>query len=410
MNLFKKIWSKNFLKAKEPIDKFAEDIGGLRGDFSWIKYYKGQKVDSFTYHNDITNLSKSTIIRLLAQGTSNWRGAIVPTNYKITKMRFGNAPYTHGSFDYNNTNELPLCYYDLSEIVYRPNLTNSNTDYSPAGGRYTTTSGNTPAGAISLDSDSDVSKTFARTFFTNWTAGGLITLNITPNNFSTSGNTINFNQTRPPSHKTLLVELLNSTNTVVGSLLFDSIYTRNSSGNNPTDIVTGTQFLSSTDTDHKLVYDYSGGVWRLQFKLGSGVVTNIVNVRISFKIGLYNIVNSIVPTLGLNTGSAGTAIDRFPDSSGIDYYPITSLTYNDSDTSFIDDYSATFSIVMAQNQGNGLSGLKVNYTEAFLFNESNDLFSIIRFPYPAIEGETKVGFEKTSDLSYLISWTIKSII
>lgn len=36
-NLFKRIWNKNFVKANDKIDKFADDIGGLKGYFSWKK-------------------------------------------------------------------------------------------------------------------------------------------------------------------------------------------------------------------------------------------------------------------------------------------------------------------------------------------------------------------------------------
>ena len=411
MNLFKKIWNKNFLKAKEPLDKFSEDIGGLRGEFGWTKYYNGKKVDAFSFHNEITSLSKSTVIRLLAQGSSSWRGTIDPTQYKISRMRFGNAPYTSNSFGYNN--DLNLYYYDLSESVFRPNLTNENT-YSPAGGRFFIGNPSAPTGStgpILSNSLSSVVKTINRvTEYTSWTNDKIVPISITTDNFNSG---VVFDQERPPSHKTLLVEFLNSQGNVIASLNFNTVYSRDTDGNNPI-INTGTNYLNNTPTNHKLYYSYPTGTetkgrWIIQFMLGSGVVTDIINIRISFKVGYYNMVNSIVPKTGYNFGS-GIASARFPLSSGVDYYSTTAPVYNNSEgSSFIDDYSATFSITMAQNEGNGSSGSPVYYTEAFLFNSKDDLFSIIRFPYYANITETPRGFQKSSQYSYLISWTIKSI-
>jgi hypothetical protein len=406
MNLFKKIWTKNFLKAKEPIDKFSEDIGGLKGEFSWIKYKDGKKIDNFTYHNDITDLSKSTVIRLLSQGTSSWNGLIDPTQYKISKMRFGNAPWN----DHNS--DLPLCYYDLSESVYRDNLTNpTNAEYSPAGGRYLEGSNSTPTGVINSGSNSQISLTKQPSDFSNWGQNALIGINITSNFFSTPGNTIQLIEKRPPSHKTLLIELLSVSGSVLASLTFNSIYSRDTDGNEPTSINMGSNYLFSSD--HKLYYDYTASIWKIQFKLGSGVISNITSVRISFKTGAYNIANSIVPKIGYNLGS-GTAINRFPLSGGIDYYSISNLAYSDSvASSFVDDYKVTFSIPMAQSEGNGVFsgiGTPVLYTEAFLFNARDDLFSIIRFPPEITQGISKVGFSKDSTVAYFISWTIKSIL
>jgi hypothetical protein len=401
MNLFKKIWTKNFLKGKESLDKFSEDLGGLRGEFGWIKYSNGIEIDKFSYHNEITNLSKSTVIRLLAQGTSIWNGTIDPTQYRISKIRFGNAPIA------NHSSDLALSYYDLSEAVFRNNLTNS-TSFSPAGGRFVDGSGNTPSGVINSDSKSNVSRNFPSANFTNWGSNAVVIINITSDNFSTTGNILNLIEKRPPSHKTLLVELLDGSNAVIGSLTFNSIYSRDTIGNSPTSIVPGINLLSTDSINHKLYYDYSSSNWKIQFRLGIGNVSSIINVRVSFKTGSYNIVNSIVPKFGYNSGS-GAANERFPVSSGIDFYSVSNSTYNDSiGSSFVDDYSATFSITMAQSEGNGSSGLPIYYTEAFLFNNRDDLFSIVRFPYPSVS--TPRGFEKDNTVSYLISWTIKSIL
>jgi hypothetical protein len=410
MNLFRKIWTKNFLKGKESLDKFSEDIGGLKGEFSWIKYKNGEKVDAYSQKNEITNLSKSTVIRLLAQGTSAWRNTIDPTQYKISRMRFGNAPYTSNDFDY--TSNLSLYYYDLNESVYRPNLTSSS-EYSPAGGRYPIGTAGVSAsiiGPINSNSLSSVVKTItvSETYSTIWESGRVIPISITSNNFPN----VVFDADRPPSHKTLLIEFLDAGSTSLASLNFNTVYSRDPVGSNPV-VNAGNNYLNSSSSSHKLYYNYptgtdATGYWTMQFTLGNGPISNIRSIRISFNVGKYNMVNSIVPKTGYNAGS-GTASARFPLSSGIDYYSTITPVYNNSISgSFIDDYSATFSITMAQNEGNGSSGLKVYYTEAFLFNTKDDLFSIIRFPYPS--ETTPKGFEKNSTLSYLISWTIKSIV
>jgi hypothetical protein len=410
MNLFKKIWNKNFIKGKEPIDKFSEDIGGLAGEFKWIKYQNGVQVDTFSFHNEITSLSKSTVIRLLAQGTSSWRGTIDPTQYKISRMRFGNAPYTSNNFAYGT--DLGLYYYDLLEPVYRPNLTSSSS-YSPAGGRFPLATPGAPAGStgpININSASNVSSgpILASTYGNTWTANKVIPIAITSNIF---GSAI-VDSDRPPSHKKLLVEFLNSTGNVIASLNFNTIYSRDTNGNLPI-VNSGSSYLNSSANAHKIYYNYptgadTKGYWTVQFTLGTGTVSNITSFRITFPSGYYNMVNSVVPKTGYNFGT-GVAATRFPLSSGIDYYSTVSAVYNNSTgSSFIDDYSATFSVTMAQNEGNGSSGLNVYYTEAFLFNSRDDLFSIIRFPFPS--DSTPKGFEKNAASSYLISWTIKSIL
>ena len=88
MNLFQKIWSKNFKKGQESIDKFSEDIGGLEGVFSYTPIVNGIKGNPTSIKNTITHLSKSTVIRLLAQGASStYRGTLSPTDFKISKMK-----------------------------------------------------------------------------------------------------------------------------------------------------------------------------------------------------------------------------------------------------------------------------------------------------------------------------------
>ena len=419
MNLFKKIWTKNFLKAKEPIDKFADDIGGLNGQFSWIKYRNGEKIEQYSQPNTITNLSKSTVIRLLAQGNSSyWRGQIDPTQYSISRMRFGNAPYA----DHNDIDNLKLHYYDISERCYRDNATESF-EFSSAGGRYPVGGNSVTAitGRIPFQEGSDVSIPIVRnpTNFPNWSANANIDLSI---NAALLGSDYDdYNQENPPSHKTLKVELLNSSLAIIGTVEYVRVYSRysvNDVGNIATTVTNITPNLLSTDiNNHNLKYESpigtQDGYWRIRFKLGAGQIETVTRVRISFKIGAYNIINSIVPKIGYNYGIGITQTDRYPLGVGSnrDYYDTVTPIYRDSIAgSFIDDYSATFSITMTQTEGNGITNLPVYYTEAFLFNSKDDLFSIIRFPYdPQINTPPK-GFSKNSETSYLISWTIKSIL
>ena len=415
MNLFKKIWTKNFLKAKEPIDKFADDIGGLNGQFSWIKFHNGQKIDQYSQKNTITNLSKSTVIRLLAQGNNSyWRGEIDPTQYSISRMRFGNAPF----IDHNT--DLNLCYYDISEKCYRNNATDGNPgEFSPAGGRYNS-GGGTPSGEITREFGSDPSIPIERnsTNFPNWTVGANIDLSINPALLGT--NYSDYNQENPPSHKSLVVQLLNSSNSVISTITYGTVYSRysvNDIGNVATNVDSQSAIVSTTPEDHNLKYESpigsDKGYWRVRFKLGNGPISNVARVRISFKIGAFNVINSIVPKIGYNFGIGKTQTTRYPLGTGSnrDYYDTVTPIYSDSiGGSFIDDYSATFSITMTQTEGNGSSGSPVFYTEAFLFNSKDDLFSIIRFPYFTGINSTPRGFSKNSSTSYLISWTIKSIL
>jgi hypothetical protein len=419
MNLFKKIWTKNFLKAKEPIDKFSDDIGGINGQFSWIKYQNGQKVDQYVQQNQITNLSKSTVIRLLAQGSNSyWRGQIDPSQYSISRIRFGNAPYA------NHNDDLNLCYYNISEISNRNNSTSgSEGEFSPAGGRFRTGSADPSiSGPIPSQNFSSVSVSKVRnnTNFPTWTAGSNIDLSINPgllgNNYD------DYVTENPPSHKTLNIELLNSSNIVLARINYGTIYSRysnNDVGNVSSTIdVNSSNVVSATPTHHDLKYESpvgtDKGFWRVRFKLGSGSINDVATVKINFKIGSFNIINSIVPKTGYNKGIGKTQATRYPLGTGSnrDYYDTVAPIYSDSISgSFIDDYSATFSITMTQTEGNGSANLPVYYTEAFLFNSKDDLFSIIRFPYPAPTPSIgKLGFEKDSTLSYLISWTIKSIL
>jgi hypothetical protein len=406
MNLFQKIWNKNFLKGKTSPEKLSEDLGGLQGTFSYISYKNGKQIDAHSFSNALTDLSKSTTIRLLAQGTTPWKGTIVPANYKISKMRFGNAEYSN-----EKNADLGLHYYKPSEISARGNSTENSSGYpySPAGGRYLSSSSEIYKGPILADSQSNPLSSFSVSSFTNWSIGSNITIEFNNANFPAI-----VDKTVSPSHRSLYVQLFTtaSPNTPTATLQFSNIYTRAPGGSASTSIANGNElYFNASTSAHFIYYDFSTNSWKLTFRLGTSLlINNITSFKVGFSIGKYNIINSIVPPFGYNTGSGGAA-ERFPLSSGIDYYNTSAPTYgNSAGNSSIDDYSATFSVTMGETQGNGVvgTGAPVAYTEAFLHNASDDLISIVRFPYPtAIDG--KIGFEKTSDVAYLISWTIKAL-
>ena len=408
-NLFQKIWNRNLLKGKTKIDKLAEDLGGLKGTFSVTKILKGQKVSTNTFNNALTDLSKSTAIRLLAQGTSPWVGNIDPMDYKISRMRFGNAEWIAPTGYVNKNADLALHYYKPTEISARGNFTDYSTQYpyAPAGGRFLTTSNENNKGQILPETAAVVSKTFSKSIFPDWNTGVFITLEFNSATFSSI-----VDATIPPSHRSVSIKfyLPNITDSIC-AIEWGNVYSRDPLGSSASSVLIGNiQYIDPDPTIHKIYYDYSSKTWKLQFKLGaSPQVSNLSSFKIGFEIGRFNIVNSVVPQFGYNTGS-GTGGQRYPLSSGTDFYPTVIPNYNNSEVnSAIDDYSATFNVTMGTTQGNGSAGVSVAYTEAFLFNSKDDLFSIIRFPYPAIQGETKSGFEKNSDVAYLISWTIRAL-
>jgi hypothetical protein len=408
-NLFQKIWNKNLLSGKTKLDKLSEDIGGLKGTFSVTKFLKGNKVSTHSFNNALTDLSKSTVVRLLAQGTSPWVNTIDPMDYKISRMRFGNAEWTTPTGYWNKNADLNLHYYKPSEISNRGNFTDYSAQYqfSPAGGRFLTTSNETNKGPILPESAANVSRLFQKSVFPDWNTGVYITFEFNSALFPSI-----VDLTTPPSHRSVNIKfyLPNITDSVC-AIEWGNIYSRDPLGSSASSVLIGNiQYIDPDPTTHKIYYDYSSKSWKLQFKLGaSPQVTNLSSFRVNFEIGRFNIVNSIVPQFGYNTGS-GVGGQRYPLSSGTDFYPTVTPTYNNSEiNSAIDDYSATFNVTMGTTQGNGSAGVSVAYTEAFLFNTKDDLFSIIRFPYPAIQGESKVGFEKNSDVAYLISWTIRAL-
>ena len=458
-NLFKKIWNKNFVKGNEKLDKFSDDVGGLKGHFSWKKLDKNNNIIGESgIHNDITNLSKSTVIRLLAQGTPKYRNQIIdPAKYKISRMRFGNASYKVNNYNYGGVKDEDLSfskkmyYYDNTEQVFRPNENdgvgkNGIKNFKCAGGKAPSLS----VGAISSSSQSIIRKDFyinenykddtlltdneiySSDKFGNISSGIInIPIDKSLKYFSYLNTFSSEAKLYPPSHDTLKITLtyFDSTNNISFTEVFEStqlekiIYNRSLTGN----FIPSSNSSGFINTDNqadviKLVYDNNLQLWRIIFNLNSSYFTNntsriLGRIRIQYEIGKYNVINSIIPKTGVNSGSS---INRF---TAEDYYPLVSSIYDSSPTDFIDDYSVIFSSIMNVDQGNGEVGnsLPVIYTEAYLFNDLDDLFSSItysQFPtdnnneYNGDTSNTSLSraFIKTNSDAYLFQWTIKALI
>ena len=176
----------------------------------------------------------------------------------------------------------------------------------------------------------------------------------------------------------------------------------------------------------KLTFDNNLDLWKINFGLTSSYLTqNFTNntatvlgrITVEYNIGKYNIINSIIPKTGINAGSIQS---RFTSDN---YYTMVNNVYDSSPTDFIDDYSVNFSSIMNIDQGNGQTGstLPVIYTEAYLFNDMDDLFSSIIYTDFPVEnnnqynGDTSSSslsraFIKTNNDAYLFQWTIKALI
>lgn len=414
-NLFRHIFHKSLSRAKNQRDlnKLQDDVGGLIGTFRWdqIDNKSGLVIASSGGKNQVTNLSKSAVIRLISQGTSNFVGAIDPTDYRITKMRFGNAPY----LDHNGTPDKTRAYLDYNEKVFRNNLTTygGTPQRAGAGGNTGASLAGSPTGTIISQSGSDLTVNFLLSAFGGYTTVSNTTIEINLTGNSQFPGIIGY---RPPSHESLSINVKDNVSAVVETQTFYNEYSRVATGNpsTRTDVVGGNPIIVSS----KLVWNVIQSQWRLQITfddkdaVGSRLTANITSFDVKFKIGAYNIANSIVPKSGANKGS-GTESLRFVD---LDYYSVSAanLTYSNAPLLYdVDDYAAAFSVTMNGTEGNGLGGdlYPVVYTEAFLFCESGDLFSILRFDGPDTYGAGGgTGFVKDSTNSLFLTWSVSAAL
>jgi len=435
MNLFKKIWLENLKKNKEPLQRFVEDIGGIKGKFSWTKLDKNlNPIDKMCITNAVTINGRSSIVRLLAQGVSSKVGAINPLDYKISKMRFGNAKLDPISGVISA--DLDLHYYDLTEISRRVNSTDDSNalvvgTVRGAGGRssnfLTTPSSNTrPSVSFNTIAANQVSNS-GYTFRPNESIIRTITGAIEFPNVKVSTDTT---PAREPSHKSLEVLLFDANNVLIEAIKFGGKYNKAIGGNRATDygtgVIAGPEVTVSPyttivypniaintkvlDLDNTILYYDVDKRWKLFLKAkavadlnnpGNFAGHQVARYVVRFNIGQYNIIDSIVPVVGFNTGEGTNNVTRFANQP--DSYSISNVAFSDGDNNSIDDYSVAFSVIMGANQGNGAGtgndDRNVYYNEAFLFNERNELFSIVRM-------DADNGFIKNPDTAYLLTWQL----
>lgn len=415
MNLFKKIFLKHLHKGQEPISKLVDDVGPLSGIIN-VKGHDirtGKIIHNEIQDNLLVNLSKSNVIRLIGQETSPWLGAMTSSDQKITRMRFGNNDGVAAAA----TN-----YYDINEPSYRennPSLGGNVTSNFPGGKNTGSTTSKIASEALS---DIDTSYAVAG----NYTAGPNSTKIFT---VSSGSGTSYPSDSRPPAHGSFTVKLHTGDPTTTGvleeTIVFAATnvqYTRVSTGNPPSKITTvsATEFISTPITrpdspnysyddpitGTKLYYDYTTGSsgWKFMLEetaasLAAGDYYNYIQQE--FQKGTYNVINSIVPRDGYNSGAGTTISTRYTDNTAGDYYPILAgVEYRDSADADVDDVSVTFSASMPGSYGNGeTSGTSdsIHYEEAFLFNDNDDLFSMIALNTP---------FSKDENSAFFISWTI----
>lgn len=413
MNLFKKIFWKNF--SKTPAMKLADDLDPklLKGSFQITEYdpMTGRVLGVSKKHNTLVNQSKTNLIRLISQGQSPWLGTIDPTQLKISKMRFGNN-------DPGTASPSKLLYYKITEPSSRTNIP-LNDLY--AGGSAETHFDANPDSEVSVDVD-NVSG--------NWVAGATTDIRIFTVRTELSGALGPALTDNPPSHGTFKIELYKT------GALVETIYFYDPAEVTPTIYIRGLKnpfrvasigstsaawvmFPSSRTLDGGvyikdivegdnsltyLYYDYSTSEWKFQLQaIDAASHAKYDKVRFIYERGKYNVVNSIVPRDSYNVGSGVTFATRFPYVTAGDYYPIlSSLEYRDGDTDFVDDYSVTFAINMSSQYGNGVNTNPleyITYKEAYLFNELDEMFSGLFLT---------TSFDKNALKAYYISWTIIS--
>lgn len=451
LNLFTKIFVKNLHKGKTPLAKMAEDVGALKGVFSFTGYdLKGRIITQQSYDNLIVNQSKSSIIRLLGQGSTPYDSAIVPTDYRISKIRLSNDTGigTRGIVGPNK-----LEYYDITEASNRIAYA-SNGIFG--GGKYGQSTCTPPTGTLLYDDSNPSKHEFAKEFLnspTDYKVAG------------TNGKIFNLKMSvRPPSHASVLVKIyrmVGGSEQVIEEIYFnyksgtgstDAIYTRGPYSNKPHKIINyrlngsyynvSTPMDSNTDitviknnarqtlittnnyTETKIFYDYTSGDngWKLYLdEINSGDTvpippydantyiasgengsTSWSKIEVSFTTGKHNVVNLIIPKTGYNKGDGSSEYIRYGGgSAGIDAYSTTNPSYADCADDYIDDYAVTFGAIVQYNEGNGIEAsgdAAIQYTKAYLFCDNDDIFSSINFQTSE--------FQKNASSAYQLSWKI----
>ncbi len=419
MSYFKNIILKNIKKEKER-NRIIEDLGPIKGEVKYEAFdiKTGKKLFEGINRNAVTYQGKSSLIKLISQTPSNHSPIFDCLDYKITKLRLGNGPtdsyYSYASINPidstvdNDVNNIPLHYYDLTEKSYRNNLTLANLR-AGAGGKCSL-----DLGQIQSESGTNISQDIAITpamvSSIDTIDGVIIDLNNSPFTSILSGK-------RAPSPNSLKVELYlfgGVTPEVSGVFINNKGYNRGAN-NLALEVPNSHNHLNLDSTNGcKLYFDYNDNHWKIKIRTLSGIGALYVSGKftVKFTIGAYNIINSIVPKTNWNNGFGTTSSTRFNGS--LDFYSINSNNnfFTDSEA---DDISVTFNCIVNGPEGNGeyanVSGYDVIYTEAFLFNEKDQLFSMVKFEDPiAAPLATNPGFIKNKTISYNISWKISAFI
>lgn len=386
MNSFKKILLKNI--HKESPEKLADDIGDLYGKVSITgRNRDGKVIFEHEQKNSVTNLSKSILIRLLAGKNvssnyySNQNNSLLnPDDFAITKMRFSNLPLSAAddtAHPFHSLNRKYLYYNFLEPSSLYASGTN-------VGGTSGTGVPSQAAAFITVVSSVILQPNAATTFMLNNSSSIL-----------NSANYSNFwNPTKlPPSLGTLSLAINNAGNTVYWQ--DKEAYNRNPNGNGYS--AGSLSGVNSIANYPKLLYSETKKEWDLVFKSTTAETYNITG---AWEIGKFNIINTLVPTKGANTGQA--SIDRFGGQP--DFYRVSNPSLRFASNSPVDDISVVFNTNMTgggedtQGVGDGsISG--VDYGFLFLFTENDTLFSTIRLDQI---------FSKTEDSSFSINWTLSA--
>lgn len=419
MNLFKKIIQKNIMDEKNH-NKIQEDLGPFKGEVFWTAYdtVTGKIIKEGYNNNAVTYNGKSSLIKLLSQTVTPKINSFDASDYKISKLRLGNAPtnsyYTYASINPldstvdNDINNIPMHYYDITEKSYRNNLTLAS-GRSGAGGKCSLDSGQIASESGTVISQ-DINMTLVMINALDTIDGVIIDLNQAPFSGILSG-------IRAPSPNSFTVEMYKN-----GSVLPDvsAVFLNNKGYNrkNANLALEVPNSLNMLNLDSingcRLYFDYNDNHWKVKIRTQTGIGTTFTGgkFRIKFVIGKYNIINSIVPKTSYNRGFGFNNTTRY--RGALDYYVINSNNnyFLDSEA---DDISVTFNCIINGPDGNGeyenVAGYDVVYTEAFLFNQKDELFSMVKFEDPlAAPLATNLGFIKNKTISYNLSWKITAFI
>lgn len=150
-----------------------------------------------------------------------------------------------------------------------------------------------------------------------------------------------------------------------------------------------------------LYYDAQDSTWKIL--VDEHNAASYETMRVSFMRGKHNVINNVVPKVGVNKGFGTSVADRYSSTSGDAYNVVATREYRDCDTDFIDDFSVMFAINMTASDGNGNASAEQNqsllYTQGYLFNGRGEMFANIQL-------SPDNAFEKNSKFAYYITWQL----